>query len=372
VSADHGRGLRVALASPCFWPEVRRGGERFVRDLADGLLAAGHRPRLITSHPGRPRRSVEDGLEILRLPRPPHGPVLRRFLEPYVTHVPLTYAALRAGDYDVAHAVYPTDALATARWQRHTGRPALLTYLGIPDPQWLSQRRRRAVLGAAVRGCAAVVTLSHFAAAEFERSFAYTPRVIAPGVDLTAFAPGSARAPVPTIVCSADAGEPRKHVALLVSAFGLVRRERPDARLILSHPRDPCAARAAGVPDRAPGLEWHDLDDRTALAQANAQAWVAALAAPAEAFGLVLVEALACGTPVVGYDDGGISEIIDRPGIGRRFARLEAGVLAESLLEALQLAGEPETAARCRARAQELSTERCTAAYLALYRELGA
>ena len=119
--------LRVALLSPCFWPEVRRGGERFTRELADGLLERGHCPRLITSHPGLPRRAVEDGLPILRLPRPPGGPLLERWYEPYITHVPLSYAALRAGRYDVAHAVYATDALAAARWRRRTGRPALLS-----------------------------------------------------------------------------------------------------------------------------------------------------------------------------------------------------------------------------------------------------
>lgn len=342
-----------------------------VRDLADGLLATGNRPSLITSHPGRPRRSLEDGLRILRLPRPPHGPLLRRLFEPYVSHVPLTYAALRAGDYDLAHAMHAPDALAAARWQRHTGRPSVLTYLGIPDPDWLAQHHRLNVLRAAIRGCAAVVTLSRFAAAQLERSLGATPRVITPGVDLTAFAPGPTRTPVPTIVCSADAGDPRKHVALLVKAFALVRRECPDARLILSRPREPGTARIAGVPDRAPGLEWHDLDDRATLAHANARAWVAALPAPAEAFGLVLLEALACGTPVVGYDDGGIPEIVDRPGIGGRFARLDAGVLASCLLEALELTARPETSVRCRARAEEFSTERSTGAYLALYRELG-
>ena len=46
--------LKVALLSPVFWPEVRRGGERFVRELADGLIAEGHEPRLITTHRGRP------------------------------------------------------------------------------------------------------------------------------------------------------------------------------------------------------------------------------------------------------------------------------------------------------------------------------
>src|SRR5205823_13049310 len=85
--------LHIALLSPCFWPEVRRGGERFTRELADGLLARGHDPTLITSHPGLPSRSAEAGLEILRLPRPPQGRLRRRGYDPYLTHVPLSYAA---------------------------------------------------------------------------------------------------------------------------------------------------------------------------------------------------------------------------------------------------------------------------------------
>jgi len=91
-----------------------------------------------------------------------------------------------------------------------------------------------------------------------------------------------------------------------------------------------------------------------------------------EGFGLAVLEALACGTPVVGYDDGGISEIIDRPGIGRLIDRLDAGVLARALLEVMELSASPETVRRCRARAEELSVDRCTERYVALYRELGA
>lgn len=364
--------LRIALLSPSFWPEVRRGSERFIRDLADGLLARGHRPRLITSHPGPPRRGVEDGLAILRLPRPPHGPPLRRMLEPHVSHVPLSYAALRARDYDVAHAVYPPDALAAAVWRRRTGRPAVLSYMGIPDLEWLAQRNRLQVLRAGLRGCSATVALSRHAAEVFERALGYRAPVISPGVRLDTFAPGPVRAGEPTIICAAAAADPRKHVGLLVASFQRLRAQHPRARLVLSRPRDLAAARRAGVPVQAPGLEWADLDDRDALARAYASAWVSALPAPSEAFGLVLAEALACGTPVVGFHDGGIPEIIDRPDIGRTFRRLDTDALATALTQALALSQDPATAARCRARAEDLSAETCTERYLALYRGLGA
>jgi glycosyltransferase involved in cell wall biosynthesis len=369
---DDGRRLRVALLSPCFWPEVRRGGERFTRDLADGLLDRGHRPRLITSHPGLPRRSVEERLPILRLPRPPQPRPLTRRFESYLTHVPLSYAALRAGDYDVAHAVYPTDALAAARWRRRSGRPAVLSYLGIPTRAWLAERRRGQVLRAALRGCDAVVALSRHAAEEFEHTLGYQAQVIAPGVDLEAFRPLVPRAEHETIICAAAVEEPRKQIALLVEAFALVRREHPQARLVLSRPAGNDALTRVGIDPSAPGLRFENLDDRATLARAYSSAWAAALPSVDEAFGLVLAEAMACGTPVVGYRGGATPELIDRPGIGVLFDRLDAGALADALLTALELGAAPATAELCRQRAQELSQQRCTDRYLELYGSLGA
>lgn len=361
----------MALLNPCYWPEVRRGSERFARDLADGLLRRGHHPSLITSHPGRPRTSVEDGLRVVRLPRPPQGLLVRHGFEWYLTHIPLSYLALRSGTYDVAHALYPTDALAAARWRRSTGRPAVLSYMGIPTRGWLSAARGRLrVLRGAAGGCDAVVALSRHAADAFQESIGLEARVIHPGVDLACFRPADARSERPTIVCPAAVAEPRKHVALLVDAFELIRGHHPDARLVLSRPRDPAAIRRAGIDARSPGVEWRDLDQRATLSRSYGEAWVAALAAPDEAFGLVLIEALACGTPVVAYADGGIPEIVDRPSIGRLFDRLDPRALAEALIATLGTAEDPTTAAACRARAEEFSIDRCVERYLELYSEL--
>ncbi len=44
--------------------------ERFTRDLADGLIARGQRPTLITSHPGWPSRMVEEGYPSSGFPGP--------------------------------------------------------------------------------------------------------------------------------------------------------------------------------------------------------------------------------------------------------------------------------------------------------------
>jgi glycosyltransferase involved in cell wall biosynthesis len=74
----------------------------------------------------------------------------------------------------------------------------------------------------------------------------------------------------------------------------------------------------------------------------------------------------------VGTRDGGIPEVLDRPEIGRLFGGEQPEALAGALLEALDLAADPGTARACRARAEELSIDRCVERYVALYRELGA
>jgi glycosyltransferase involved in cell wall biosynthesis len=358
--------LDVALLSPCFWPEVRRGSERFVRDLADDLIGHGQHPTLITSHPGRPTSTVEDGLPIIRNWRPPQERLLRRHYEEYMTHVPLSYASLVRGNYDIAHAVYVTDALAAGRWGRRRGRPAILYYMGIPTHEGLTWRRRRLeITMRAVADCDATVVLSRVAADGFKRWLGVDARVIAPGVDLEAFATGGERAAEPTIVCAAALDSTRKRVDMLARAFAHVRRERPEARLLLNRPADPGLAE----PLLGPGVELVDLDDRAALAEVYRRSWVSALPSTGEAFGLVLVEAMACGTPVVATDAGGMSEIVNGDGVGRLFDGDERD-LAKALLEALELAEDPATAAACRARAEDFSTTRTAEQYLSLYREL--
>jgi glycosyltransferase involved in cell wall biosynthesis len=352
-----------------FWPEVRRGSERFVRELADGLLAHGHAPTLITSHRAAPSRTVEDGLEIVRNRRLPDDRLRRRMFEEHLTQVPFTYRSLERGEFDVAHAVYATDALAATRWGRRAGRPSVLSYMGIPHRRALANRRwRTEITIKAFDRCDAVVALSQAAADACERWLGVRPRVIAPGIDLDAFRPGGARCPRPTIVCAAAVDVPRKRAGLLIDAFAIVRREHPDARLVLSSPRDQSAA----VTPLPPGVELADLDHRPALIAAFRSAWVSALPSLDEAFGLVLAEALACGTPVGGTNDGGSAELIDRPEIGRLFDGDDPAAVAGALEQCLELAADPATVGACRGRVLGFSRDAMVDRYVALYGELGA
>jgi glycosyltransferase involved in cell wall biosynthesis len=84
---------------------------------------------------------------------------------------------------------------------------------------------------------------------------------------------------------------------------------------------------------------------------------------------MVLAESLACGVPVVASDADALPEVVDRDTIGRLFDGDEHS-LATALLEALELAEDPQTAAACRSRSEDFSIERCVQAHEALYGEL--
>ena len=81
------------------------------------------------------------------------------------------------------------------------------------------------------------------------------------------------------------------------------------------------------------------------------RAWVTVLPSEFEAFGLVFVESLACGTPIVGLDRGGPAYII-RPGIGAA-AQPTAASVAEACAVALDLAASPGIVADCRTAARD-------------------
>jgi D-inositol-3-phosphate glycosyltransferase len=159
-----------------------------------------------------------------------------------------------------------------------------------------------------------------------------------------------------------------KRVDLLVAAWPHVRRRHPDARLLLLRPGD------AGLAARLEAREGIELMEPVVgsgeLAPVYRRAWACVLPSYGDSFGLVLAEALACGTPAVASVHGALPEIVDREGIGALFDPDTPEALAAAILEVFELAADPGTPARCRARAQEFSTRRNVEAHVELYADL--
>lgn len=357
---------RLALLHPTYWPEVRRGSERYIHDLAAGLIAAGHEPELISSHPGPRQRIVLDGLPVRFAHRRGDAWLRRHRFDDHWTHVPASYRSLCRGDYELAHAFYPTDALAAARWSRRTGRPSIFSAMGIPNP--LIRIRLDSQPRAARRASAVTVDSRAVADAFFYR-WGIEPRVVHPGVDLSAFAAAPAPGGDPVILCPAPLGVARKRVDWLLEAFPAIRARWPRATLLLLRPDDEQLALRLSRADR--GIELFDsVQAAGELAALYRRAWVTALPAWGEAFGMVLVESLACGRPVVAAARDAAPEIVDDPAVGRLFDDTRPESLAAALQEALALAAEPQTAAACRRRAARFSIERTLSAFTGLYAEL--
>lgn len=342
--------MRIALTHPYSWPEVRRGAERMIVEKARSLAAAGHDVTVFTAGPDAVDERRE-GYRLVRFRQRHTDPAAhqrwfgRRVLRP-----------LARGGFDAVHSLMPHDAVASiraARQRRAVGRqPHRTVYEDLGNPY------REKVLaspdkGARLRVVADVdvyACMSEFSRRMLERDFGRAGTVVPGGVRTVDFVPRP-RHEEPTILFSGALDRPEKHVAILLEAVGLLLERRPDLRLHLSGPgnvRPILAVVPARVRDH---VEMLPLGDPDGQADRYARAWVTCLPTQWDSFGLVIVESLAAGTPVVVGDAGAPSELVT-PSTGRRTEPFTAGELAESLDQALAMAKDPVTVAACRSLAE--------------------
>jgi glycosyltransferase involved in cell wall biosynthesis len=117
---------------------------------------------------------------------------------------------------------------------------------------------------------------------------------------------------------------------------------------------------SVAVPALPPGVDLHPAtSEASALAATYASSWASVLPAVEEAFGLVLAESLAAGTPIVADTSGAGPEILaGDTSIGRLFTPDDPVDLARAMAAALELGADPQTAARCRLRGTEFDWAR--------------
>jgi phosphatidylinositol alpha-mannosyltransferase len=336
-------GLRVALTHAFCWPEVRRGGERYLHELAGSLARRGHDVTVIAGA-RRPGISNMDGYRVVRLPRGRPDDTFaaeRRFAR---VLAPL----LAARSFDVVHSLGPRDAAAALRSaHRHPARRSVYTCLGLPIRRSIEGRSDgrahiEVINHVDVYGC-----LSRFAQDCLPNDFGRRGAITPGGVRLDRFRPTGERSERPTLLFSGAIDEPRKNVAVLLEAVAIVARTEPDVRLWLSGPGDATAllqAAPAAARERTEVLPLGTPDDQPDRYSA---AWATVYATRFEAFGLTVVESLACGTPVVVSDHASLPELVE-PQVGAVATVDDAASLAAACVEALGLSGQGDIRDRCR------------------------
>jgi glycosyltransferase involved in cell wall biosynthesis len=358
--------MRIALLQPSYWPEIRRGSERVVHDLGVQLAARGHEVSVITSHPGPTSVRLEEGVEVIRNRRAPRISPMRWY-EDHLESCPAMAWRLRRGAYDVAHAFVPSYAWAAVQMRRLGGPPVIFSFHGIPERRYLVDRRYRIeMLRNAVQGATACTVLSEAAAEAFRRYLLCEPVVLPAGFFAKDFEHESEvdRAPIPTLFCAAGIDDPRKRGPLMLAAFSSLRERRPELELALLKPSGTHTPELPSLPD---GARWCEGDVFADIVRAYSSAWVSVLASVGEALGLVTIESLAAGTPVVAARSGAGPMVVNDPAIGRLFEPDDEADLVRALDEALELASAPGTRDACRARAAEFEWGGLIGGYEELY-----
>ncbi|NUR26555.1 MAG: glycosyltransferase [Catenulispora sp.] len=393
--------MRIVQLANAYSPTS--GGLRTVVDaLGRGYAAAGHERVLVIPGRRHTRTETESGL-VVTFPGVPvsggyrviprFGPVreLLEELAPDSVEVSDKATLAAAGAWARGRGVGAVlisherlDAVAAARFPHawRTGNRVLRPAL---------HRRSRNL----AEGFDAVVVASAFAGEEFAGTSAMLQK-IALGVDLDTFRPrlGGGSGPAGHSGAAADTARhlgPAAHSSLFAQPSDRAWRLVYSGRLsVEKNPlvmiaavkaliaagipvhldvygtgsqRDHLSRAAAGLPI---SLHGH-VSDRATLAARLAAADVVLAPGPAETFGLSVLEALACGTPVVTADTGGAPELL-APFAGRS-ASATGPAIAAAVTEVMSWP-EATRRAAARTRAEQYPWSRTTDAMLTLHAQL--
>ena len=356
--------IRTLLLSTLYPSSVRPGHGIFVETrlrelLKDGRVATkvvapvpwfpSANPRFgdYASWARTPAREQRNGIDVLH-PRFLAVPKVGMTVAPFALAASALSSArqlLAEGfEFDLidAHYFYP-DGVAAAMVARALGKPLVITARG-SDVNLIARHAvpRRMMLWAA-RQSAACVGVSQ-ALVNVMRDLGMPSdrlHMLRNGVDLHRFqalAQNQARQQIghqgQPLLLSVGNLIPLKGHDLCIDALALLLPRYPHARLIIAGTGpdgDKLARHAAhrGVPDK---VHLVGAVPNTELAVWYSAADCLLLPSSREGWPNVLLEAMACGTPVVASNVGGIPEIVSNPRLGRLLPQRNAAALAASIL----------------------------------------
>ncbi|HEY4080401.1 MAG TPA: glycosyltransferase family 4 protein [Burkholderiaceae bacterium] len=390
------RPLRLLTFTTLFPSSVRPGHGIFVETRLRELMKSGQvESRVVAPVPwfpsrnprfgsyariaATPAREARNGLDVLH-PRYLLAPKIGMIMAPLTLALGARAAIRRlieeGFDFDVidAHYFYP-DGVAAALLGWHFKKPFTITARGSDlnlIPRFRLPRRMMqwaASKAAALIGvCAALVdVLRGWRLSEAKL------HVMRNGVDLERFQPlpredmrrqlGLGAAPV--LLSVGNLVELKGH-KLLVQALARLLPEYPDAQLVIIGEGPERAgleqlARDLGVQDR---LRLTGALPNTELSRWYSAADLSVLASSREGWANVLLESMACGTPVVATDVGGSAEVMGDSIAGVLVRQRDPESLAQAMLQLLLKAPDRS---QVRAYAEQFSWQATTNAQLSLF-----
>lgn len=333
--------------------------------------------RLLSRLRGEPSLSVDFLPVNPRLPGRWRGLQRVKYLRTLVTFPTYVVQVLLAvRRFDVVHifsasylsfVLAPTPALLAARlWRRRS----ILNYRSGEAGDHLARWRRTAV--PTVRMADAVVVPSGYLVDVFGR-FRVRAHAIPNFVDLEEFA-FRERGPLAPVFLSNRNLEPLYDVGCIIDAFALIQAEIPDARLVVAGDGSQRAAleeRARGAGLR--GVSFLGKVDPRGMSRLYREADIYLNSSVIDNMPTSIIEAFACGLPVVTSDAGGIPYFVEHGRTGLMVGQRDPAAMAR---EALRLLRTPDLAAALIANARrECERYRWSSVrqqWLAVYHEGGA
>lgn len=282
--------------------------------------------------------------------------------------------ALDAGDFDVIHIHEPFQASASIFALLQARRTPVLGTFHAAAEELDHYRRLRPVLEPLWRRIAIRAAVSEAAADLAQRYFGGDYRILPNGVEVEAFAGArpSSRDPDEFVVLFVGRLEPRKGCADLIEAWKTVEARLPAARLwvVGTGPQEPdlrgaAAGAGLGRVEFLGSLETEELRSRFKGADLFCSP-----ATAGESFGIVLLEAMAAGTPVLASGLPGYASVL-KGGAGELFAAGNSTALAASLVALAEDPNRRRTLAkRGASRAAEFDWKVLAKDVLEVYEEL--
>jgi phosphatidylinositol alpha-mannosyltransferase len=329
--------MKIALVSPYDW-SVPGGVNRHITQLAEQFIRSGQDVRIVAPCSRRltplPEYLTVIGEHVIGLPA--SGSVANVCLS--FNLGPRVKSLLARERFDVVHVHEPFMPLLPFQFLRYTDGNLVATFHATRDGGSRLYAYARFIIQpwwGAIRGRIAV---SRAALKMIGRYFADRYRIIPNGIDYAHFA-----AEVPPIPMFIDGKrnilfvgrqEQRKGLPYLLEAYGRLKQERPDLRLIVVGPdggmRPACEryVRQNKIKDVVFAGEVHYSELPRYYKTADV------FCAPNtghESFGIVLLEAMAAGTPIVASNIGGFSEVLEDGVEGTLVPPRDAGAMAAAI-----------------------------------------